>query len=227
MYDGAHWQSAVGVTKSLITTKRYEFNADDTTYIVAKPWEHPDHYNPGTTIRSPDYSRLPQEMRLKAGIDAMPPTRLATQTGLFYQSSFPCEYIDDNNSIIEDVDPDPAHEHQIAVLDTLYMAKGGVILVPPKSDGDGIPTAPTMTYYHGSTAHQFVFSGFSIWSYARQDCMGLVDFVLQDLWNLPRAPIDRGSIAPAMPNGVSRPARVVTPAPRAVSVRVQTGTNRE
>jgi len=54
-----------------------------------------------------------------------------------------------------------------------------------------------------------------------------VDFVLQDLWNLPRAPIDRGSIAPAMPNGVSRPARVVTPAPRAVSARVQTGTNRE
>ena len=236
MYDGAHWQSAVAVTKSLISTKRYENNirvrhADgsdhDTTIIVAPAWEHPDHYTPGSTIRSPDYSRMPQELRLKAGLDPMPPTRLATQTGLFYQSSFPCEYIDDNNSIIEDVDPDPAHEHQIAVLDTLYMAKGGVILVPPKSDGDGIPTAPTMTYYHGSTAHQFVFSGFSIWSYARQDCMGLVDFVLQDLWNLPRAPIDRGSIAPAMPNGVSRPARVVTPAPRAVSVRVQTGTNRE
>src|SRR6185436_11085770 len=76
MYDGAHWQSAVAVTKSLIATKRYENNirvryADgsdhDTTIIVAPAWEHPDHYSPGTTIRSPDYSRLPQEMRPKAG----------------------------------------------------------------------------------------------------------------------------------------------------------------
>ena len=84
-----------------------------------------------------------------------------------------------------------------------------------------------MTYYHGTTAHQFVFTGFSIWSYARQDCMGLVDFVLQDLWGLHRDPIDRGSITPSTPNGVSRPTRVVAPASRVVSTRVQTGTNRE
>ena len=229
MYDGAHWQSTVAVTKSLITTARYEYPATvrhadgsdhDTTYIVAPAWEHPDHYNPGSTIRSPDYSHLPPVMHPKAGFDPMPPTRLdPVQRGLFYQSSFPCEYIDDINAIIEDVDPNPAHVRQIAVLDTLYMARGGVLLTQPQ--------APTMTYYHGSTAHQFVFSGFSIWSYARQDCMALVDFVLQDLWKLPRQNIDRGSIAPAIRNGVSTPVRVVTPAPRAVRARVQTGTNRE
>jgi hypothetical protein len=85
-----------------------------------------------------------------------------------------------------------------------------------------------MTYYHGNTAHQFVFSGFSIWSYARQDCMGLVDFVLQDLWGLQRdASIDRGSIAPAIRSGVNPPVRVVSPVRRVVSTRVQTGTNRE
>jgi len=227
MYDGAHWQSTVAVTKSLISTNRYDYsikvrhadNTDhDTTIIVAPAWEHPDRYNPGATISSPDYSKLPPQMRLKQGIDPLPPTR--TTEGQFYQSSFPCEYIRDINAIIEDVDPDPLTAHEISVLDTLYMASGSAVLTNPNP-------APTMTYYHGSTAHQFVFSGFSIWSYARQDCMGLVDFVLQDLWHLPRQNIDRGSIAPAIRNGVTRPARVVTPAQRAVSARVPSGATRE
>jgi len=230
MYDGAHWQSSVAVTKSLISTSRYEYTVKikntpddpghDTTYIVAPAWTHPDHYNPGTDLTSPDYSHLPQQMRLKQGVDAVPPTRLAAQSGLFYQSSLPCEYILDINAIIEDVDPDPLHAREIAVLDTLYMANGTVLLTDSK-------TAPTMTYYHGSTAHQFVFTGFSIWSYARQDCMGLVDFVLQDLWGLPRQNIDRGSIAPAIRNGVSPPGRVVSPAQRTVSARVPSGATRE
>ena len=229
MYDGAHWQSTVAVTKSLISTSRYDYSVQvrhpdgtihDTTYIVAPAWEHADHYVTGQTISSPDYSRLPQQMRIKQGIDPMPPTRLPSQSGLFYQTSFPCEYILDLNAIIEDVDPDPGTAHEIAVLDTLYMASGSALLTDSK-------TAPTMTYYHGSTAHQFVFTGFSIWSYARQDCMGLVDLVLQDLWHLPRTNIDRGSFTPAIRNGVSPPARVVTPAQRVVSVRVPAGATRE
>jgi hypothetical protein len=159
-------------------------------------------------------------MRPKLGIDPIPPTRTAAQSGLFYQTSFPCEYILELNAIIEDVDPDPRTSHEIAVLDTLYEASGIVLLTDNKR-------APTMTYYHGNTAHQFVFSGFSIWSYARQDCIGLVDFVLQDLWNLPRTNIDRGSFTPAIRNGVSPPARVVTPAQRSVSARVPSGATRE
>jgi hypothetical protein len=231
MYDGAHWQSEISVTKSAIVTNRNEYTVrvshppsipeHDTTYIVAPAWEHPDHYNPGNTIKSPDYSKLPPTMRPKQGIDAMPPTRAAGQTGLFYATSFPCEYISDLNFIIEDVDPDPLTEHNVSVLDTLYMASGIVL----RTDSH---IAPTMTYYHGRTAHQFVFSGFAIWSYARQDCMGLVDFVLQNLWGLQRdASIDRGSIAPAIRSGVNPPVRVVSPVRRVVSTRVQTGTNRE
>jgi hypothetical protein len=153
-------------------------------------------------------------------MDALPPTRLASQGGLFYQTSFPCEYILDLNAIIEDVSTDPSHPTEISVLDTLYLASGTALLTDTK-------TAPTMTYYHGNTAHQFVFTGFSVWSYARQDCMGLVDFVLQDLWHLPRTNIDRGSIAPAIRNGVSPPVRVVSPARRAVSARVPSGATRE
>jgi hypothetical protein len=230
LYDGAHWQSTMAVTKGLISTTRYENTvtvkrADgsehDTTYIVAPAWEHPDHYSPGSTLRSPDYAHLPQQMRLKQGVDPLPPTRTQGQSGSFYQSSLPCEYLLDINAILEDVDPDPAHVRQVAVLDTLYMASGGALLT-------GNHIAPTMTYYHGNTAHQFVFTGFSIWSYARQDCMGLVDFVLQDLWGLPRDnSIDRNSIVPTLRNGVSPPVRVVTPAQRVVSARRLAGANRQ
>jgi len=55
----------------------------------------------------------------------------------------------------------------------------------------------------------------------------LVDFVLQDLWGLPRQNIDRGSFTPAIRSGV-RPTpnlRVVTPAQRVVNARVPSGTH--
>jgi hypothetical protein len=150
----------------------------------------------------------------------VPPTR--TSGSLFYQTSWPCEYIADINAIIEDVDPDPGIAREISVLDTLFEATGSVI-----TSVVGTRTAATMTYYHGNGAHQFVFSGFSPWSYARQDCMALVDFVLQDLWGLPRQNIDRGSFTPAIRSGV-RPTpnlRVVTPAQRVVNARVPSGTH--
>ena len=229
MYDGAHWQSELSVTKSQITTARYDYSVrvrhpdnteHDTTYIVAPAWSHPDHYNPGLSLNSPNYSHLPAQMRIKSpATDPVPPTRTAAQANSFYLSSLACEYISDLNAILEDVDPDPQTEHNIVVLDTLFLASGSVLRRNP---------APTMTYYHGSTAHQFVFSGFSLWSYARQDCMQLVDFVLQDIWDLTRdESIDRGTIAPSIRSGVSPTNRVVTPAPRSVRTRVQSGTNRE
>jgi hypothetical protein len=58
--------------------------------------------------------------------------------------------------------------------------------------------------------------------------MGLVDFVLQDLWGLTRDnSIDRNSIVPALRNEVSAPVRVVTPAQRLVSARRLAGANRQ
>jgi len=232
LYDGAHWQSEVSVCKSLIQTNRYEHDVRlhrpdgtpyDTTYIVAPAWSHRDAFAlvKGTEIRSPNYSKLPPQMRPRSdATDPLPPTRGLNQRNSFYFSSFPCEYVSDANSIIENVnlDPDPARE--ISVLDTLYMGTGGALKTNPKP-------APEMTYYHGNTAHQFVFSGFTPWAYARQDCMALVDFVLQDLWGLTRQPIDRGSFAPALRNGGSTPVRVVTPAQRSLSSRVKRGTTPE
>jgi hypothetical protein len=234
MFDGAHWQSEVSVTKSAISTSRYENTVKvrdvhgvehDTTYIVAPAWSHPDRFNAPAEISSPNYSKLPPTMRPKidAG-DPVPPTR--TISNQFYQTSWPCEYISDINSIIEDVDPDPLNAREISVMDTLYKAVGAVIRAN-NGGSDPLHPAPTMTYYHGNTAHQFVFTGFAPWSYARQDCMALVDFVLQDLWGLTRQNIDRGSFTPALRSGVPPAQRVVRPAQRVVSSSVPSGTNRE
>ena len=234
MYDGAHWQSSIGVTKSGINTFRYDYTVQvrhgdgtdhDTTYIVNPGWSHFDRYS-GTTLTSPQYSKLPPEMRWKTDVtDPIPPTRLSSAGSLFYITSYPCEYLLEGNSILEDTNPDPEIDHEQVVLDTLMQSVGGVLLTTPRPNQ--LPRAPSMTYYHGSQAHQFIFSGFSLWSYARQDCMGLVDFVLQDIWGLPRQNIDRGSIAPSIKSPGSSPARIVTPAQRTVSARVPSGTTRE
>ncbi len=235
MFDGAHWQSAIAVTKGSINTFRYEFtvfsgpsNTNPVTHVVRPAWSH---FNPftGTTLGSPNYSRLPAEMRYPTpDLEPLPPTRLSSQAGLFYQGSFPCEYLLQNNSILEDINPDADAVTLASVLDTLYEAQGVVLLttaVPPRT----LPRAPTMTYYHGNQANQFVFTGFAFWNYVRSDAIGLVDFVLQDIWGLTRnTSIDRGSIAPSIRNGGSSPARIVTPAQRTVSARVPaSGTTRE
>jgi hypothetical protein len=241
MYDGAHWQSVVAVTLGNIFTNRNDYTiqtrwADgsihDTSFVVAPAWSHFDRFT-GATLRSPDYTKLPPRMRTKeeAG-DPLPPTRLPNQTGLFYGSSWPCEYLLENNSILEDVDPDPAVSREIAVLDTFYQAQGVVLLTnrtDPVTGQNVLVPAPTMTYYHGNQNRQFVFTGFSPWSYARQDCIALVDFVLQDLWGLSRDPsVDRGSFAPAyIRSGTPKPARSVQPVKRTTNATVSTGTSRE
>ncbi len=225
MYDGAHWRTGIGVTKGSVHTFRYDFTTytgpDSTlpvTRVVTPGWSHFNKYT-GVTLSSPDYTKLPSEMRWKsAATDPIPPTRLPSAGSLFYQTSYPSEYLLSNNSILEDVDPNPDVVKERSVLDTLYTSQSVVLLRE---------NAPTMTYYHGNEANQFVFSGFTLWSYARQDCMGLVDFVLQDLWGMARQPIDRGSITTGSSGRGAAPVRVVTPAQRSVNARVPNGATRE
>ena len=230
MYDGAHWQSSMGVTKSGIRTYRYDFTINEqgpggtevpVTYAVKKPWSHYNRFKDGI-LTSPDYSKLPVEMRPISAIpDPLPPTRMPNQANLFYATSFPSEYILSGNFILEDVDPDPEVVVEASVLDSLYESEGIVLLTSPNR-------APTMTYYHGTQANQFVFTGFAPWLYARQDCIALFDFVLQDLWGLNRTPVDRGSFAPAYQrNAGSRPARSASPQKRTANSSMSTGTPRE
>jgi hypothetical protein len=245
MYDGAHWQSTIGITKSGVHAFRYDYTNDvlrrnpiDTTKIdtlhnvpftvLNQPWSHFDRYTQAT-LTSPNYSNLPAEMRWRtSATDPLPPTRTLDQNLSFYPSSYPCEYLIEPNFILEDTDPDPGVDHEQVVLDTLMVAESGVLLSSPMPGrGAGNHDAPTMTYYHGSQANRFVFTGFAPWGYSRQDCMQLVDFVLQDLWGLTRQPVDRGSIAPSMRSRGSSPTRIVTPAQRTVSARAPSSTTRE
>src|SRR5262249_6395299 len=103
---------------------------------------------------------------------------------LYYRTGFPLEYLLAPNAIIEDVDPDPAVEQPASVLDTLYESESPVLKAHP---------APCMTWYHGREANRFVFSGFAPWDYHRDDCVRIVDFVLEDLWGLQRRAVDRGT----------------------------------
>ena len=154
MYDGAHWQSSMGVTKGSVHTFRYDFALDsvrtvagqldtvrDIPYTVLKqPWSHFDRYS-GTTLTSPDYSKLPTEMRWKtAATDAVPPTRLPSAASLFYLTSYPCEYLIENNSIIEDTNPDPQVTHEQSVLDTLMVAQSIVLLRGGMAGRDRVST---------------------------------------------------------------------------------------
>ena len=68
-----------------------------------------------------------------------------------------------------------------SVLDTLYHTAGG-------EAGSGWPV---MTIYHGSQAPLFVFSGFPVWYFQRQQGIELVDFVLQRVWGMTRRPVAR------------------------------------
>ena len=50
-----------------------------------------------------------------------------------------------------------------------------------------IPSAPVMLYYHGRDNSPFVYTGFDPWAWSQADCQGLVDFVLGDIWKLPKS----------------------------------------
>ena len=125
------------------------------------------------------------------------------------------EYLDLPNHVVEDVDPDPVVVAELSVLDTLLRFQGGALTTLQT----GASSAPAMTYYHGVNGPPFVFSGHDLWSWTRQDGIHLVDFVLQEIWGLPRAPVDRvPGVAPAFPRtarlapGPSGPRRLSLPA---------------
>ncbi|MEQ1834236.1 MAG: hypothetical protein ABL977_14405 [Candidatus Eisenbacteria bacterium] len=207
LYDGAHWRSALQVARRAATVRR----AARAEQMVSRPWSHPDAWG-GPDVRSPDYTRLPAEMRRRdPATDPMPPTR-GDRASLYYLDQFALEYLIEPNLVIEDVDPDADAFRFESVLDTLMEAESFAL---PRSP------APVMTRYHGSEANQFVFSGFAPWDFRRDDCIQLFDFVLQELWRLPRQGVDRGNTS-TRAAGRGRPV-AVTPAQR----QLQEGARRE
>ena len=126
---------------------------------------------------APDYARLPATLDEKSVFtDPLPPLR----TGGFYLTQFAAEYLSKFNAVLEAdfaVPGSPA----VSVLDTLYETQGG-------DAGSGWPV---MTLYHGRDSAPLVFSGFPPWYFQRAQGIQVVDFVLHDLWGMPRAPVPR------------------------------------
>jgi hypothetical protein len=248
MFDGAHWRSSMAVTKSAIRTLRVDQpitvqwdngTRHDTSLVnlASFNWRHENpaqfqKFGAPTILSAPNYSKLPSEMRPHSAIpDPLPPTRLSNQSGLFYITSYPCEYILEPNFMVENLLDYTAAggpvKRDISVIDEIYEAESIVLLRSPVRYQVSPQRAPQMTYYHGGEANQVVFTGFAPWNYARQDCIALVDFVLQDIWGLSRDNIDRGSFAPAFQRSGTRPARRAAPIQRNINASVSPGTPRE
>ena len=138
---------------------------------------------------APDYSLLPAQMGLKSPVnDPVPPFR---SPSTFYTSTatFSIEYLSEALQITAG---------GASTLDTLFAAPGAPTPQPAPT-----PYVPAcMTLYHGTDNGTLVFSGFNLWSFTRPDLFALTDFVLQQVWHLPRDPAPRTLPGPTL---VSRP----------------------
>jgi hypothetical protein len=124
---------------------------------------------------APDFGRMPETLVEKStATDPVP----AGRTGVSYPTAYTAEHISKPNSVLERIG---ATGPMMSVLDTLYETQGGA----------AGPGWPVMTLYHGSKSPVFVFSGFPLWYFQRDQVIELVDFVLGDVWGLQRKPIPR------------------------------------
>ena len=168
MYDVGHVRSELSVSSAPTVPER--------SAAARGGWSG---HGPDGTLAAPDYARLPVQLRPRSpDTDPMPPTRLASQTALFYTQNGTQEYISAPNEIVEDMDADPTVVRLEATLDSLYESSHSSF---------STPRAIVMTYYHGREHAPFVFTGLPLWAWTVSDAQGLVDFVLQDIWGLARS----------------------------------------
>ena len=186
LHDHAHLRSSVAVTRTFVQTVR--------SPAARGGWSG---HGPDGSLAAPDYSRLPAAMRYRTpDSDPIPPTRLANQGSLYYASTSAIEYVAAPNVIAERINAPGNSPKTEPTLDTLYDASAVPLLVSP---------APAMVYYHGRDNAPFVFTGFDLWTWARADCQGLVDFVLGDIWGLPRTGTVANRTASLRPASGARP----------------------
>jgi len=183
IYEQAHWRSEF---------KQYKANNGKLKRYLGR-FEN----NPGGADRP--YTQLPVEIQLKtAATDPFPPNR--TGSSVFYQTQFDVEFLSAANEILEDLNPGPAENFQ-STLDTLYKVTA-VGLQP--DTGVGALQSVTMTRYHGLDNQEFLVTGFNIWNFKRVHCKALVDFVLQQLWQVQPLPTAAPSFArPVVPGVLS------------------------
>jgi hypothetical protein len=209
MYDFPHWQSVVGIRPA----RQAAMNIPDfAPWPNASPGRVYSGHGMDHDLSTPNYDGLinnPVFMQVLMGrtcaTDPPPPQRFCNS--FYLATSYAAEFIGSPsrsssapNFIREDADPTPDGSRDESTLDTLYLALGGTVPTP----------APVMTYYHGFQTPQMVFSGFPLWYFQRQQIIVLADFVMQQIFNIPRdnsAP--RGLTVPTR----LRTARAIAPKP--------------
>ncbi len=186
MYDAAKWQSLM-----MCQTATARINRDANLFqFPASKWVQQPGWQYANPVTRPDYSQLPSTMHTHTNPasdpvngEPIPPTRPTTYGTTWWTASplVDLEYLLASNWIIEDMNPDPVAETLEVALDTLMSVQSNGIV----TGGQGYDPA-TMTWYHGVTAPEFVFTGFAPWTWRRADLQQLVDFVMTQIWHLPK-----------------------------------------
>jgi hypothetical protein len=173
MYEQAHWRSEF---------KQFKVNGGRIRRYLGR-----FESSPGT------YASLPVEIQIKSpATDPFPPNRTGSQS-VFYQTQFDIEFLSAANEIVEEFDPRPHHENLQSTLDTLYKVTASSL---QPDTGPGALQSVVMTCYHGADNAPFIVTGFNLWNFRRSQCVGLVDFVLQQLWGMSRQQPVAAAVAP-------------------------------
>jgi hypothetical protein len=215
MYDGAKWQSLM-ICQAV--TGRINRSTSVTTNLNRRWVDQPGFgFIAANHITRPDYTLLPARMNLHTNPasdpvngEPIPPTRAATFANTWWTTSLgvDIEYlILQPNIIVEDMNKDPVAESQQVALDTLMTAQGTGLV----AGGAGYEPA-TMTWYHGVSSPEFVFSGFPVWVWRRSDCQQLVDFVMQQIWHISKSTSPATAASRQFANPFSRSAPPTAPA---------------
>lgn len=194
MYDLVHWQSefrCVGPNPAKVTRAPF-----------------PPGGGPGTPL----FSLLPTALNPKhPATDPLWPFR--TPADYYYGSllygsgGIRLEYLGRPNRILDDRNPAPRCARDVSVLDTLMVATGPLLPAPGANPAVDRVVNPVMTRYRGRDCGSVVFSGIDCWTWSQAHCAGLVDAVLQGLWQLRRDPGAGGAGAAQPPAAVSSGSR--------------------
>jgi hypothetical protein len=134
---------------------------------------------PTNDPNAPSYARLPARLDAKNSLtDPFPPGRAGQSQNVFYRSLYEFEYMNSPRFYSEPDPDDPTR--QVAVFDSLMKIAGIGLPLPSQN-----PENVLMTLYRGSQSGKVVFSGHDLWTFRRAQMVDLIDFVLQDIWELP------------------------------------------
>jgi hypothetical protein len=187
MYDFVKWQSSVAIRpagRAFVNTPAWAGPGA----AMGRGWSG---HGLERNLSQPDYGKLSNDpvmaelLPRSRATDPPPPLRL--DNSFYYRTSYPAEYIGRSptvaggsasvpNFIREDADPHPDVLREESTLDTLYRCAGGTAPFG----------APIMTYYHGFETPQVLFMGAPLWFFQRRQIEKMADFVLLDIFQVPK-----------------------------------------